>query len=212
MSRVKIYFRGYASRNIQRNFDDYMSYLFHEKVNELFMGTDYEDFKFFTFSGFHIEKGIINFVVSSVSDEFLRMMVSAFVMGENIIFNKSKLELVKAEFLPRKIHGSDEASFITASPIFLADCIVMDNLGDILEDLLIDNFCEYFNRERGHLHCDFYSRHDHYGTYSEESGDFRNYYYNIDIVMKGSPELIAFAYDVGLGNNNNQGFGMLDIY
>ena len=133
MSRVKIYFKGYANRNIQRNFDDYMSYLFHKKVNELFIGTDYEDFKFFTFSGFRIEKGLINFVVSSVSNEFLRMMVSAFVMGESIIFNKSKLEIVKVEFLPRPIHGSDEASFITASPIFLANCIVMDNLGDILE-------------------------------------------------------------------------------
>ena len=212
LSRVKIYFKGYASRNIQRNFDDYMSYLFHEKVNELFRGTEFEDFRFFTFSGFRIENRIINFIVSSVSDEFIRMLVSAFVMGESIIFNNSKLEIFKAEFLPRPILKNGEASFITASPIFLADCLVMDNLGDILEDLLIQNFCDYFNRQRGDLHCEFYSRHDHYGTYSEESETFRNYYYNIDIVMKGSPELIAFAYDVGLGNSNNQGFGMLDIY
>lgn len=212
MSRVKIYFKGYENKNLQHDYDDYLSYLFYRKVNDLFNGTKFEDFKFYTFSAFRIERKAISVIVSSVDEIFLRSLVSAFVMGESIYFNNCKLELDKVEFLEKIPLINGEASFITISPIFLSDCLVIDNLGDILEDILIKNFCEYFNLETCRFYCDFYSRHDHYGTYIEDKGLFKDYYYNIDIVMKGSPELIAFAYDVGLGNNNHHGFGMLDIY
>ena len=217
LSRVKIYFKGYTNNNIQSNFDDNLSYLFHQKVNDLFEGTNFENFKFFTFSEFKFENGIINFIVSSVNDEFLRKLFSAFVMGEIIFFNSCMLEIYKVEFLPKPMFNKGKFSFITISPIFLDNCLVMDNLGDILEDLLIKKFCDYYNLKTCPLYCDFYSRHECYDVYSEDNGMFvqkGNIGKSkvIDIVMKGSPDLIAFAYDVGLGNKNNHGFGMLDIY
>ena len=212
LSRVKIYFKGYTNNNIQSNFDDNLSYLFHQKVNDLFEGTNFENFKFFTFSEFKLENGIINFIVSSVNEEFLRKLVSAFVMGEIIFFNNCMLEIYKVEFLLKPIFNKGKFSFITISPIFLDNCLIKDNLGDILEDLLINKFCNYYNLKTCPLYCDFYSRHECYDVYSEDNGMFKDYYYTIEIVMKGSPELIAFAYDVGLGNKNNYGFGMLDIY
>ncbi|SDA36991.1 hypothetical protein, partial [Methanobrevibacter millerae] len=143
MSRVKIYFKGYENKNLQHDYDDYLSYLFYRKVNDLFNGTKFEDFKFYTFSAFRIERKAISVIVSSVDEIFLRSLVSAFVMGESIYFNNCKLELDKVEFLEKIPLINGEASFITISPIFLSDCLVIDNLGDILEDILIKNFCEY---------------------------------------------------------------------
>ena len=117
LSRVKIYFKGYTNNNIQSNFDDNLSYLFHQKVNDLFEGTNFENFKFFTFSEFKLENGIINFIVSSVNEEFLRKLVSAFVMGEIIFFNNCMLEIYKVEFLLKPIFNKGKFSFITISPI-----------------------------------------------------------------------------------------------
>ena len=123
MSRVKIYFKGYTNNNIQSNFDDNLSYLFHQKVNDLFEGTNFENFKFFTFSEFKLENGIINFIVSSVNEEFLRKLVSAFVMGEIIFFNNCMLEIYKVEFLLKPIFNKgkflSEKYFYEFIPIFI---------------------------------------------------------------------------------------------
>lgn len=226
MTRVKVYFKGLKNYVFKSNFDDHLSYLFHKKVCDLFKGTKFDNFKFFTFSDFTIENfntigenfltkdGVISFTISSIDDVFLRSLISQFIMGESLEFYDNTLLIDRLMFLPKPNFIGGRGSFVTISPIFLSNCIVTGNLGDILEDSLINNYCQYFKLPHCSFSCEFYSRNDHYGNFvtSEKNDLFYNYYYNMDIVLKGSPELISFAYDVGLGNNNNQGFGMLDLY
>jgi CRISPR-associated endoribonuclease Cas6 len=135
-------------------------------------------------------------------------------MGESITYFDNELMICDVKFLPKPSFHEGKGSFVTISPIFLSDCVVMGNLGEILSDILTNNFCQYFNLSQCPYRCDFYSRKDLYGSYvtSEKNDLFYDYYYNMDVVLKGNPELISFAYDVGLGNKNNQGFGMLELY
>lgn len=226
MTRVKICFKGFTNYLFKSDFDDSLSYLFYSKVNSLFKDTKFDNFKFFTFSDFTIENfytigdnflskdGVISFIVSSVDDVFLRSLISAFIMGETINYQGNKMSMFNVSFLPKPDFSAGKGSFVTISPIFLSDCFVMGNLGDILSDILIEKYCEYFNLKKCHHICEFYSRKELYDSYvtSKKNDMFYDYYYHIDIVIKGSPELISFAYDVGLGNMNNKGFGMLDLY
>lgn len=226
MTRVKVYFKGLKNYIFKNNFDDHLSYLFHKKVCDLFEGTKFDNFKFFTFSDFTIENfntigenfltkdGVISFTISSIDEVFLRSLISRFIMGESLQFYDNKLVIDRLRFLPKPSFIGGKGSFVTISPIFLNNCVVTGNLGDILEDSLINSYCQYFKLPQCSFSCEFFSRNEHYGNYvtSEENDLFYNYYYNMDIVLRGSPELISFAYDVGLGNNNNQGFGMLDLY
>ena len=39
-----------------------------------------------------------------------------------------------------------------------------------------------------------------------------NVFYLLDLFIEGDGELISFAYDVGLGEDLINGFGMLDLY
>jgi len=226
MARVKVSFKGFENYIFKSDFDDYLSYLFYNKVNEFFKGTKFDHFKFFTFSDFNLEDfktigdnflskdGVISFIISSVDEVFLRSLISAFIMGESITYLENELRICDVKFLPKPSFREGKGSFVTISPIFLSDCVVMGNLGEILSDILTNNFCQYFNLSQCPYKCEFYSRKDLYGSYvtSEKNDLFYDYYYNIDVVLKGSPELISFAYDVGLGNKNNQGFGMLELY
>ena len=226
MTRVKISFKGFENFLFKKDFDDHLSYLFYDKVNSLFAGTKFDNFKFFTFSDFTIENfknlgdnflskdGVISFIVSSVDDVFLRSLISAFIMGESIDFKVNKLIILSVSFLPTPDFSNGKGSFVTISPIFLSECVILGNLGEILSDILVNNYCQYFNLDDCPYKCEFYSRKELYGSYvtSEKNDLFYDYYYNMDVVIKGSPELISFAYDVGLGIKNNHGFGMLDLY
>lgn len=49
MTRVKVSFKGFENYIFKSDFDDYLSYLFYNKVNEFFRGTKFDNFKFFTF-------------------------------------------------------------------------------------------------------------------------------------------------------------------
>lgn len=35
--------------------------------------------------------------------------------------------------------------------------------------------------------------------------------YLMDLILKGDPKLINFAYDVGVGEKGSMGFGMIDL-
>lgn len=225
MSRVKVHFKGLKDFVFKKDFDDHLSFLFHKKVCEIFKDTKFNNFEFFTFSNFTIENfinigdgfltkdGIISFIISSIDETFLRSLISAFVIGESINFYGNEFFLINLSFLPKPDFHKGFASFVTISPIFLNNCLVTGNLGDILEDILINNYCKYFNLMHCSYSCEFYSRKEHYDYFQTDIDDlFHDYYYDMDLVIKGDIELISFAYDVGLGNSNNKGFGMLKLY
>lgn len=123
MGRVKVFFKGLPNYRFNSDFDDKFSYLFYDKVMNLFKESKFRDFQFFTFSNFTIENsylfengflskdGIVSFIISSVDDVFLRTLISAFVMGESLIFFDNELKLIKLEFITSPDFKSGKGSF-----------------------------------------------------------------------------------------------------
>lgn len=226
MGRIKIYFKGLENYMFDEDFDSKLSYRLFEKIRRIFHNSRFRNFHYYTFSKFIIENkliyyddiisrdGVVSVIVSSVDDVFLRTLVCKFLEGESLELNDNTLRLVKLEVLDNPDFSEGKASLITLSPIFLNNRVITGDLGDVLKNILVDKYCRYFNMNTCDYDCEFYSKnevYDYYMTYGESSF-YYNYYYNVDIIMIAHPRLIHFAYDVGLGDNNHKGFGMMELY
>ena len=225
MGRIKIYLQGLENYRFGEDFDSKLSYLLFDKINMIFHNSRFRNFYYYTFSKFNIENpldldenisydGVVSVIISSVNDTFLRTLIYKFLEGESLKFDNNDLRLVKLKILENPDFNDGKASLITISPIFLHNCVITGDLGDVLKELLFEKYCRYFNVDRCDYDCEFYSKnevYDYYMTYGEASF-YYDYYYHVDIIMVAHPSLIRFAYDTGLGDNNHQGFGMLELY
>lgn len=225
--RVRLFFKGLKNFEYRYDYDDKFSSLFFIKIKEFKeMENKFKSFNYFTFSNFVIEQydevedffisinGVVSVVLSSISEEFLRKFVAFLVDGNNLHFNYNVLFLFKFEFLEDIEFTSNESNFITVSPIYLKYYSDENDLFSVLENILIDKYCRYYQLNKRYVNCKIMTNGDTFKKFTAKSisTQFKEYYYMLDLIIIADTEVISFAYDVGLGNNTHNGFGMLDVY
>ncbi len=225
--RVKLFFKGLSNFVFPKNYDDIFSSVLVEKINSFSeIETKYIGFDLFTFSNFVIENfneyngyfisldGVLSIVISSISEDFLRILVSYLVDGNPILFENNQLYLVRVEFLENIEFKSNESNFISISPILLKNFPDDADIFSFLENLLINNYCRYYNLNFTTVFCEISTHKEIFQEFidNDTNSMFNNHYYMLDLYIKGDSSLISFAYDVGLGHNTNFGFGMLELY
>ena len=225
MARVRLYFRGEKDYSFPKDFDDQLSYGFVNIISDCIKSDDeFSDFEFFTFSDFTLGQfseygaflisldGIVHVDVSSVSEFFLRRLISYITLRNNFHYNDNYLSFFKFEFFEEVDFSSCESSFICVSPICLLN-FSGRGLFSALENILKNNYCTFHGLKKCDFYCEITTQGDIFQKYVEKSNSkFNNYFYFLDLLLVGDEELISFAYDGGLGNNTNNGFGMLDLY
>lgn len=227
MVRAKLYFKGLKNFEYPYDYDDKFSSLFFTRIKEFKeMVNKFKSFDFFTFSNFVIEEfdemddffislnGVVSVVVSSISEEFLKKFVAFLVDENNLYYDHNVLFLFKFEFSEDIKFTSNESNFITVSPIYLKNYPDDNDLFSFLENMLIEKYCRYYQLNKKYVNCKIMTGGSNFQkfTVKTESGEFEDYYYMLDLIIIADADVISFAYDVGLGNNTNNGFGMLDLY
>lgn len=227
MPRVRLYFKGSNSFKFPKNYDDLFSSIFIKKINSFIENCyQFKNFDYYTFSNFVIEQynqeedmlysieGIVSVVISSISEEFLRKFVAFLVDGNNIPFKNNIMYLVRFEFFKNAEFYLGESDFICVSPIFLKNYPDKGDLFSYIENLLIERYCRYYGLNVHEVCCQITTHGDLFQKFIDydDSSKFNDYFYMLDLNIVGDAGLISFAYDVGLGNDTNLGFGMLDLY
>ena len=221
MSRARLYFKGLEEYPFSKDFDDYLSFDFVRLIGSFIKGSvDFKDFVFYTFSDFVVERevfyddfvfcldGIVSVVISSVDELFIKDFIS-FLFDHDLVYKNNALSLFKFEFIENVSFDLGEAGFVTRSPICLKKDLFGDDLFSRLEWLLEKGYCLFHHCEMSYLKCEITTRGDFFEKYSDGEG---NVFYLLDLFIEGDEELISFAYDVGLGEDSINGFGMLDLY
>ena len=228
MPRVRLYFKGLNSFKFPKNYDDILSSMFVNKIDNFIENSpSFKNFNYYTFSNFVIEQsapdeddmlysveGIVSVVISSISEEFLRKLVAFLVDGNNLHFQKNILYLVRFEFIQEVEFIRGEADFICVCPIYLKNYPDDGDLFSYIENLLIENYCRYYNLEVDQVYCEITTHGDLFQKFinQDDFSRFKDCFYMLDLNIVGDSGLISFAYDVGLGDDTDMGFGMLDLY
>lgn len=229
MPRVRLYFKGLNGFKFPKNYDDIFSSIFINKINSFIDGwSQFKNFNSYTFSDFVIEhygqseddmlysiEGIVSVVISSISEEFLRKFVAFLVDGNDIHFKKNIMHLMRFEFIQNPEFNRGEANFISICPIFLKNYPDDGHLFSYIKKLLINDYCRYYDLNVSNVYCEITTHGDLFQKFIDKdtpSSKFNDCFYMVDLNIVGDEKLISFAYDVGLGNETNLGFGMLDLY
>ena len=226
MPRVRLYFKGLDSFNFPKNYDDLFSSLFVDKIiNFTESCSQFKNFDCYNFSNFVIEQyddenrlysidGIVSVVFSSISEEFLRKFVAFLVDGNSLGFKRNLMHLIRFDFIQTVEFNRCDADFICVSPICLKNYQDDGNLFSHIENLLIHKYCMYYGLNVQEVYCEITTHGDLFQKFIDQdtSSKFSDCYYMLDLNIVGDAKLISFAYDVGLGDNTNLGFGLLDLY
>lgn len=237
--RLKINIKAKNNFKIPFNYNHIVSSIIYNKIIDLDLAHKLHTsntFKFFNFSQLNIPKrkmvkdgiiskdGVINFYLSSPDDLLIKNIVSGFVDNLEIKFQNETLFVEKIEAL-RTPDFKEKSEFITLSPINIRDTQEIDGktkridlspsdkFFKAIETNLIKKYCAFNNLERTDKQIK---------TYSEMAnvkrkriiipkGPNTTYHraYMMDLILEGDLDLINFAYDVGLGEKNSMGFGMI---
>lgn len=201
-------------------FDDILASVVYNKLskisNEFFNDFKYYNFSYFDFDDYYtLTDGSyysrdcrLYFVVSSINDDFLRVFLS-FLIIDGIEFDDDVLVVVAFEKINDPILNENQMLFVTTSPIQVDSSSSQYDLLQYLADLLISNYSTCYNLYSPDLFLDIYIEDCEKYNFSNQQGNYDFYYMNL--VLVGSPELIKFAWDVGLGEFNYKGSGMLDV-
>lgn len=200
------------------NFDDILASAIYELLNSI-SKEYFDNFKFYNFSYFTLENsyscddgsyyardGNVSFIVSSVNDDFVRLFISKLILkgvycGNNHL-NVSGIKLLDTpDFTKNNV-------FITASPIQVNIFKCNNDLLKYLTDLLLSNYDKVYGKYSNPL-LNIYVG-DLFEKYNSLNEDSCNYYY-MQVILEGDIELIRFAWDIGLGESNFKGFGMLGL-
>ena len=202
-----------------KNFDDVLATIVYERL-DIISKKYFNNFRFYNFSYFTIDNfyyiddgsyysrdGKISFIVSSVDEEFIRFFISRLIV-EGLIYEDNYLKVVDVSLIDIP-DFTKETVFHTISPIQVNLFKCKSDLMDYLKQMLLDNYCEYYSliypEESLKMYAgDFVEKHN---SLDEEYDN----YYNMQIILEGEIELIRFAWDIGLGESNFKGFGMLGL-
>ncbi|SET13032.1 CRISPR-associated endoribonuclease Cas6 [Anaerobranca gottschalkii] len=193
-------------------------------------------FKLFTFSKilgkFVIDKignriifqSPIKLVISSPIDKFINEFGKALLEKDKFYLGKNNIQISKIEVV-NKGNFSDNVKIRTLSPIVIYSTVeengkkrtIYHKPGDESFTLLIRRNIEkkyqlLYKKEPPT--DDFEIKAANLEKIRLAVINYKNTIikgYSGDFILKGNPELISLAYDVGLGSKNSQGFGLFDF-
>lgn len=240
--RLKINIKAKNNYKIPFNYHHILSSIIYNKIADLDLANELHDstsFKFFNFSQLNIpqrkivkdgiiaKNGKLNFYLSSPNDLLIRSLVDGFVDDLEIKFKNEKLVVEKIEAL-KTPEFSEKSEFKTLSPINIRDSQEID--GKIkrvdlapsdkffrgIETNLIKKYCIFNNFESTDKKIKVYSEMANVKRkrITIPKGPNTTYHraYMMDLILEGDIDLIEFAYDVGLGEKNSMGFGMIKLF
>lgn len=237
--RLKIHLKTKNNFKVPFNYNHIVSSIIYNKIIDLDLAQELHSsntFKFFNFSQLIIPKrkmaedgiiarnGIINFYLSSPNDLLIKNLVNGFVDNLEVNFQNEKLIVTKIEAL-RTPDFCEKSEFITLSPIIIRDRQEIDGKMKRIDLAPSDKFFKGIETNLIKKYCKFNeldSTDKEIKVYSEMANVKRKriailkdpnitYHraYMMDLILEGDLDLINFAYDVGLGEKNSMGFGMI---
>lgn len=237
--RLKINLKAKKNFKVPFSYNHILSSIIYNKIVDLDLAHELHtsnSFKFFNFSQLNIPKrkivddgiiaknGKMNFYLSSPDDLLIKNLVSGFVDDLEIKFKNDTLIVEKVEAL-KTPDFTEKSEFKTISPINIRD---MREVNGVIKRVDLAPSDKFFNGIENNLikkYCifnDIESTDKKIKVYSEMAnvkrkritipkGPNTTYHraYMMDLILEGDIDLIEFAYDVGLGEKNSMGFGMV---
>lgn len=235
--RLKINLKAKNNFKVPFNYNHIISSIIYNKIVDLDLAHKLHasnSFKFFNFSQINIPNrklandgiisrdGKINFYLSSPNDLLIKNLVSGFVDDLEIKFKNETLAVEKIEAL-RMPDFKEKSEFKTISPINIRDVNSENKRIDLapsdkffkgIESNLIKKYCRFHDLESTGKKIKAYSEMANVKrkriTISKGPNTTYHRAYMMDIILEGDIDLIEFAYDVGLGEKNSMGFGMIE--
>lgn len=236
--RLKIKLNAKKYFKVPFSYNHILSSIIYNKIADLNLANELHSsnsFKFFNFSQLNIQNrrmekdgiiskdGRISFYLSSPNDLLIKNLVSGFVDDLEIKFKNDKLIVEKIEAL-RTPDFSERSEFKTLSPIIIRDINEENRRIDLapsdkffkgVENNLIKKYCIFNDIESTDKKIKVYSEMANVKRkrITIPKGPNTTYHraYMMDLILEGDVDLIEFAYDVGLGEKNSMGFGMINI-
>lgn len=239
--RLEIILKGKNNFKVPFNYNHILSAIIYNKIADLNFANELhssKSFKFFTFSQIYIPKrrivkdgiiakdGVISFYISSPNDFLIKSLVDGFLEDLEISFQNQKLTIQKIEAL-KTPEFSSKSEFKTLAPIIVRtkkeidgelkiwDLAPSDKFFKSLENNLIKKYIKFNNLTKTDKKINIYSDMNFVKRkrISINKGNATTHHraYMMDLILEGDQDLIEFAYDVGIGEKNSMGFGMIKL-
>lgn len=239
--RLEIILKGKNNFKVPFNYNHILSAIIYNKIADLNFTNELhssKSFKFFTFSQIYIPKrrivkdgiiakdGVISFYISSPNDFLIKSLVDGFLEDLEISFQNQKLTIQKIEAL-KTPEFSSKSEFKTLAPIIVRtkkeidgelkiwDLAPSDKFFKSLENNLIKKYIKFNNLTKTDKKINIYSDMNFVKRkrISINKGNATTHHraYMMDLILEGDLDLIEFAYDVGIGEKNSMGFGMIKL-
>ena len=239
--RLEIILKGKNNFKVPFNYNHILSAIIYNKIADLNFANELhssKSFKFFTFSQIYIPKrrivkdgiiakdGVISFYISSPNDFLIKSLVDGFLEDLEISFQNQKLTIQKIEAL-KTPEFSSNSEFKTLAPIIVRtkkeidgelkiwDLAPSDKFFKSLENNLIKKYIKFNNLTKTDKKINIYSDMNFVKRkrISINKGNATTHHraYMMDLILEGDLDLIEFAYDVGIGEKNSMGFGMVKL-
>ena len=239
--RLEIILKGKNNFKVPFNYNHILSAIIYNKIADLNFANELhssKSFKFFTFSQIYIPKrrivkdgiiakdGVISFYISSPNDFLIKSLVDGFLEDLEISFQNQKITIQKIEAL-KTPEFSSKSEFKTLAPIIVRtkkeidgelkiwDLAPSDKFFKSLENNLIKKYIKFNNLTKTDKKINIYSDMNFVKRkrISINKGNATTHHraYMIDLILEGDLDLIEFAYDVGIGEKNSMGFGMVKL-
>lgn len=239
--RLEIILKGKNNFKVPFNYNHILSAIIYNKIADLNFANELhssKSFKFFTFSQIYIPKrrivkdgiiakdGVISFYISSPNDFLIKSLVDGFLEDLEISFQNQKLTIQKIEAL-KTPKFSSKSEFKTLAPIIVRtkkeidgelkiwDLAPSDKFFKSLENNLIKKYIKFNNLTKTDKKINIYSDMNFVKRkrISINKGNVTTHHraYMMDLILEGDLDLIEFAYDVGIGEKNSMGFGMVKL-
>ncbi len=239
--RLEIILKGKNNFKVPFNYNHILSAIIYNKIADLNFANELhssKSFKFFTFSQIYIPKrrivkdgiiakdGVISFYISSPNDFLIKSLVDGFLEDSEISFQNQKLTIQKIEAL-KTPEFSSKSEFKTLAPIIVRtkkeidgelkiwDLAPSDKFFKSLENNLIKKYIKFNNLTKTDKKINIYSDMNFVKRkrISINKGNATTHHraYMMDLILEGDLDLIEFAYDVGIGEKNSMGFGMIKL-
>lgn len=239
--RLEIILKGKNNFKVPFNYNHILSAIIYNKIADLNFANELhssKSFKFFTFSQIYIPKrrmvkdgiiakdGVISFYISSPNDFLIKSLVDGFLEDLEISFQNQKLTIQKIEAL-KTPEFSSKSEFKTLAPIIVRtkkeidgelkiwDLAPSDKFFKSLENNLIKKYIKFNNLTKTDKKINIYSDMNFVKRkrISINKGNATTHHraYMMDLILEGDLDLIEFAYDVGIGEKNSMGFGMVKL-
>lgn len=239
--RLEIILKGKNNFKVPFNYNHILSAIIYNKIADLNFANELhssKSFKFFTFSQIYIPKrrivkdgiiakdGVISFYISSPNDFLIKSLVDGFLEDLEISFQNQKLTIQKIEAL-KTPEFSSKSEFKTLAPIIVRtkkeidgelkiwDLAPSDKFFKSLKNNLIKKYLKFNNLTKTDKKINIYSDMNFVKrkriSINKDNATTHHRAYMMDLILEGDLDLIEFAYDVGIGEKNSMGFGMVKL-